>query len=555
MTTLRNLPRRRAVVLLAVLIVVVLLSLAAYQYSELMTAEYHAATSAARASQARAAAESGIWYAAALLSNTDNMASLTGNQYDNASTFQDVAVGDTGANGDGEDAARRQMKFSLVTVRDADDPLSGSQPFRFGVGDESGKINLNALLQIDSSGNTASQMLMTLPNMTQDVANSILDWIDADDNTRQDGAESDYYSTQSPPYQCKNGPLDSLEEMLLIKGVTPQLLFGSDRNRNGILDPGEDSSGPAVSTGTSSTPNTSSGQVDRGWAPYLTVYSRESNVDSAGNPRIYLNDSNLGELQTNLTAAVGQELTNFILAYRLYGGTSSGGGSSGGGSSGGGSSRGTSARMSGGDTNAVSAQISSDVTNNSSSGRRLTKITSLFSLVNATVSVPVKSGNTTRSVSYPSPLGDPAQQAQLLPLLLDETTTSPNAALPGRINVNTASQVVLSALPGLADADVQAILTNRPQLSDLTAPDPIYQTPAWLITKANLTPSKLQTLENYITARTQVYRVQSLGYSAAGGPVSRLEAVIDTNMGRPRVLYWRDLSELGKGFDLTAGNP
>jgi hypothetical protein len=26
--------------------------------------------------------------------------------------------------------------------------------------------------------------------------------------------------------------------------------------------------------------------------------------------------------------------------------------------------------------------------------------------------------------------------------------------------------------------------------------------------------------------------------------------VIDTNMGRPRIVYWRDLSELGKGFDL-----
>ena len=32
--------------------------------------------------------------------------------------------------------------------------------------------------------------------------------------------------------------------------------------------------------------------------------------------------------------------------------------------------------------------------------------------------------------------------------------------------------------------------------------------------------------------------------------VGRLEAVIDTNNGRPRIVYWRDLTELGKGFDL-----
>lgn len=525
MTTLHRLPRRRAVVLLAVLIVVVLLSLAAYQYSEFMTAEYHAADSSARASQARAAAESGIWFTAALLSNADNMASLTGNQYDNSSTFQDVPIGDGGG---GEDASRRQMKFSIISVRDQSDPLFTTQPYRYGVVDESSKINLNALMQIDPSGNTASQMLMTLPNMTQDIANCILDWIDPDDNTRQDGAENDYYSSQSPPYQCKNGPLDSLEEMLLIEGVTPQYLLGNDRNRNGVLDPGEDNG---------------EGQTDPGWAAYLTVYSRESNVDSAGNPRVYLNDSNLSELQTNLNAAVGQDLTNFILAYKLYGG-SKGGGSGGG-------SKGGSSQMSGNDSAAVTTQISTDVANGSN--QKLTQITSLFSLVNATVTVPVKNGNTTRSVSYPSPLSDPNQQANLLPLLLDETTTSPNAALPGRININTASQIVLSALPGLADADVQTILSTRPQISDSTPPDPAFQTTAWLMTQANFSASKCQALENYITARTQVYRVQSLGYSASGGPVSRLEAVIDTNMGRPRVLYWRDLSELGKGFPINQG--
>ena len=185
-----------------------------------------------------------------------------------------------------------------------------------------------------------------------------------------------------------------------------------------------------------------------------------------------------------------------------------------------------------------------------SSTRKLTKITSLYSLVNASVSVRVGSGNNQRTINYTSPLQDPSQQPQLLPLLLDETTVSPNAELMPRINVNTASQVVLSTLPGLTDSDVQAILTNRPQLSDMTTPDPSYQTPAWLIAKAGLTVAKLKTLENYITARTQVYRVQSLGYASGGGPVARVEAVVDTNQGRPRILYWRDLSELGRGFDV-----
>src|SRR5205807_2358577 len=147
-------------------------------------------------------------------------------------------------------------------------------------------------------------MLMTLPNMTDDVANSILDWMDPDEEPRSNGAESDYYTTLPTPYNAKNGPLDSLEELLLVRGVTPELLFGTDRNRNGMRDNGEE----ADSTG-----------QDRGWSAYLTVYTREKNIDGDGNPRIYLNDSDLSGLYDKLTAIVDPEVADFILAYKLYG--------------------------------------------------------------------------------------------------------------------------------------------------------------------------------------------------------------------------------------------
>ena len=51
---------RKGMVLIAVLIVVALLALAAYQYSELMMAEYQASVSFTRATQARAYAQSGV---------------------------------------------------------------------------------------------------------------------------------------------------------------------------------------------------------------------------------------------------------------------------------------------------------------------------------------------------------------------------------------------------------------------------------------------------------------------------------------------------------------
>ena len=75
--------------------------------------------------------------------------------------------------------------------------------------------------------------------------------------------------------------------------------------------------------------------------------------------------------------------------------------------------------------------------------------------------------------------------------------------------------------------------------------------PAWLLTQANLSPATLKALDKYITARTGVYRMQVQGYFD-NGTASRVEAVIDTYNGRPRVVYWRPLSDLGRGFDLSS---
>jgi hypothetical protein len=54
-----------------------------------------------------------------------------------------------------------------------------------------------------------------------------------------------------------------------------------------------------------------------------------------------------------------------------------------------------------------------------------------------------------------------------------------------------------------------------------------------------------------VTGRTMVYRIQAVGYFGRGGPVARVEAVIDTNQGAPRTLYFRDLTDLDtpRGFE------
>lgn len=89
---------------------------------------------------------------------------------------------------------------------------------------EAGKVNINVVSEsmlrkiIDQLG---------LEQEARDiVVDSILDWRDPNDFHRVNGAENEYYQSLKEPYYCKNGNLDSVEELLLVRGVTPDLFYG-----------------------------------------------------------------------------------------------------------------------------------------------------------------------------------------------------------------------------------------------------------------------------------------------------------------------------------------
>ncbi len=58
------------------------------------------------------------------------------------------------------------------------------------------------------------------------LVDAILDWVDADNNPRADGAEEDTYQELDPPRHCRNAPFETIEELLLVNGITPDLLYG-----------------------------------------------------------------------------------------------------------------------------------------------------------------------------------------------------------------------------------------------------------------------------------------------------------------------------------------
>lgn len=60
------------------------------------------------------------------------------------------------------------------------------------------------------------------------LRDALLDWIDADNLHHLQGAETEYYLEQTPEYYCKNNKIQVLDELLLVRGVTPDLYYGSD---------------------------------------------------------------------------------------------------------------------------------------------------------------------------------------------------------------------------------------------------------------------------------------------------------------------------------------
>jgi general secretion pathway protein K len=62
----------------------------------------------------------------------------------------------------------------------------------------------------------------------QTIVDSILDWRDPDDLARLEGAESDHYGSLRPPYTAKNGFFEFPDELLFVRGVTPELVHGTE---------------------------------------------------------------------------------------------------------------------------------------------------------------------------------------------------------------------------------------------------------------------------------------------------------------------------------------
>jgi type II secretory pathway component PulK len=161
-----------------------------------------------------------------------------------------------------------------------------------GPSDAHSKLNINHM--------TRDQLLLLEPFMTEDVADSILDWIDADEDPTPMGAETPYYLSLPNSYVARNGPMKSIAELELVAGVDPRDVRGEDWNLNGLLDPNEDD-GDA-----SWPPDNADGQLDRGWSGVLTADSVEGGMGASGEARLDLTTASESDIADRIKAEASQ---------------------------------------------------------------------------------------------------------------------------------------------------------------------------------------------------------------------------------------------------------
>ncbi|MFZ5906050.1 MAG: general secretion pathway protein GspK [Nitrospirota bacterium] len=109
----------------------------------------------------------------------------------------------------------------------------GEGSYSVRITDEAGKVDLNTAPEA-----VLKNLFMNAGAAGEDadiIVDSIMDWKDADDLHRLNGAESDYYESLPTPYKAKNARFDTVEELLMVKGVTPQILYGS-KEKKGIIE-------------------------------------------------------------------------------------------------------------------------------------------------------------------------------------------------------------------------------------------------------------------------------------------------------------------------------
>lgn len=337
-----------------------------------------------------------------------------------------------------EQMARSAVARALVSINLADQNYSNSSDEWWTLGNTGQDVfkvgNNSFRLQILDAGafvnlNTITQASMQRLGWTDEQIDSLLDWREAGQTARTSGGKDQYYNQLSGQYyNARLADFQTVDEIFLVKGFTPEFLLNPLTNVSGS---------PLVA-----------GNVDTQPAPIdlLTVGSLSRNVNAQGQGRVNVNTAQVQQLQQ---AGLDPNTAQAIVTRRNTVGT--------------------------------------------------------FANLGAVLQTPGMSVNSAG-------------------IVLNALTTSNGTTLPGRINLNTASEAVLNTLPNISSSLVQDILSRQGTIQSLDE-------------LASFNGVDLQQLEDFadsFTVNTQAYIVRVEGI--AGSARYRALAFVQIVNGVPTVM-------------------
>ncbi|UCG48641.1 MAG: general secretion pathway protein GspK [Phycisphaerales bacterium] len=338
-----------------------------------------------------------------------------------------------------------------------DVPLEGCR-FTVKVIDEASKLNVNTVTR---------EQLLGLWDMAEETADAIIDWRDSNDELSGSGVEGGYYENMPYAYMIRNGPFRTIRELLMVRGVTEELLYGEDTNLNGELDYNE-------RDGDESPPDDDADdELDLGWIAYLTCYSYDLNTDADEESRVNINTADEGTLQNSL--GISRAQARWIVENRSY--------------------------------------------------------DSIGDLI---------SNNSPAEASSSGGGSDNAQQMDLATFytIADRITVDSGNQTEGKVNINTASALVLSALLGADDeADRVASEIVAYRETSLTG----MQSIADILQAGVVSLEQFKEIANSITTRSNVFTVRCFATAERGvrdGAEYYTEAVVDRSPSPAKILYW-----------------
>ena len=344
----------------------------------------------------------------------------------------------------------------------------------YGVSDEESRLNLNTV---------GTNELSHLPAMTPDVVAAILDWKDQDNTPTPGGAETDYYASQIPPTLPRNGPFQTLRELLMVRGVTPDLFYGDSAKQRGNRRYSTGSPRPAAAAAPRASGTDPANVLPPGgWQSLLTLHSGIKNLNAAGQDRV--NVQTADERALTGIQGVTTEIARAIIAHR---------------------------------------------------GRN--QFQSIADLLDVRAApqagavgpngVPINPGNNS------NPTGPSVISDDLFRQISDDVTIEDGRDLPGPVNVNSAPLEVLLCLPGMDRTLAQAIINYRQSTGFLSGVGALLNVPG-------MSRDRFKQLLPLISTRSETYRLVGEGVIPGRDTRRRIEVIVRVATDDVTTLAYRE---------------